>query len=733
MKPVSLRLVLVVPFVLQIFTAVGLTGYFSLRNGQKAVESLASQLRSEMSNRIDQHLDSYLETPRQINQMTIDAIDQGLLRPNDYASIGRYFWRQAKLFNAGYINYGKVTGEFAGAGQVTNNPADGMAISQISAATNQVMSYSIVNDRGDRVESGTDPTYDYRREAWYVDALAAGKPTWSKIYIWDGDAPPINISIAFSQPIYDAQDQIVGVIGVDLLLSKISDFLRQLQVSPNGKAFIIERNSLLVASSSAEQPFVERDGEVAKRLQAIDSRDPLIRSTSRFLLEQGNLPGIQTSQQLDFNFEGEHQYVQVTPWRDAFGLDWLVVITVPESDFMAQIHANRRTTILLCLLALLVSTLLGLLTARWIAQPVRRLSAASAAMANGQLDQQVARSPIRELDVLARSFNRMSEQLRNSFVSLETSNEDLETKVRDRTEELSQALQTLKQAQAQLVQQEKMSSLGQMVAGIAHEINNPVSFIHGNLAPLSRYVDDLVQAIELYQQHYPQPCSPIQVHAQAVDLPFVLQDLPHLIDSMRTGTDRICEIVLSLRNFSRLDEAQQKLVNLHDGIDSTLLLLQHRFKALPNRSAIVLTKQYAPLPPIECFAGQLNQVVMNLIDNAIDAIDAKFCNRSLDEVPRITIATATRATGVAIHISDNGCGMPEAVRSRMFDPFFTTKPVGDGTGLGLAISYQIIVEQHQGQLHCISTVNEGTQFSIELPLKLQNPPSQVEDSQAATI
>ncbi|NJL23056.1 MAG: guanylate cyclase, partial [Leptolyngbyaceae cyanobacterium SM1_3_5] len=292
MKSVALRLVLVVPFVLQIFAAVGLTGYLSLRNGQKAVELLAGKLRNEVSNRIDQHLDHYLETPKQINQMTIDAIDQGLLSPTDYASISRYFWRQAKLFNSGYINYGRVTGEFAGAGQVTNNPADGMAISQISAATNDVLSYSIVNDRGDRIGSGTDPTYDYRREAWYVDALAAGKPTWSKIYIWDGDAPPINISIAFSQPIYDEQNRVVGAIGVDLLLSKISDFLRQLQISQNGKAFIMERNGLLVASSSLEQPFVKAGEDVVERLRAIDSRDPLIRSTSRFLQEQGNLPAI---------------------------------------------------------------------------------------------------------------------------------------------------------------------------------------------------------------------------------------------------------------------------------------------------------------------------------------------------------------------------------------------------------------------------------------------------------
>lgn len=346
MKSVSLRLVLVVPFVLQISVAVGLTGYFSIRNGQKAVESLASQLCNEVSNRIDQHLDGYLKTPSQINQMAIDTIAQGLIAPNDFAALGRYFWGQAKQFNVGYINYGFATGEFAGAGFVESQQTKRPVIGE-TLTPKQFHSFS-TDSQGNRRQAVLDSSYDHRQEAWYIDAVRAGKPVWSNIYIWDiRDGKNPYVSIALSEPLRNSQGQIVGAIGVDLLLTQMSEFLRLLEVSPHGKAFILERNGLLVASSSFEPPYVEAAGGV-RRLRAIDSTDPLIRSTAQYLTDHNSLAAIQTSQQLDFDFQGERQYVQVTPWRDQYGLDWLVVIAVPKSDFMGQIYANTRTTILLC-------------------------------------------------------------------------------------------------------------------------------------------------------------------------------------------------------------------------------------------------------------------------------------------------------------------------------------------------------------------------------------------------
>jgi len=282
-----------------------------------------------------------------------------------------------------------------------------------------------------------------------------------------------------------------------------------------------------------------------------------------------------------------------------------------------------------------------------------------------------------------------------------------EMQLRQQTQELEITLRELKQTQAQLVQTEKMSGLGQLVAGVAHEINNPVNFIYGNVNHADSHVQDLLKLLQLYRKCYPNPVSDIQLEADEIDLDFLLQDLPKLFSSMKMGADRIRQIVLALRNFSRTDEADFKDVNIHDGIDSTLLILQNRLKGDSDRSDIAVIKDYGELPLVECYAGQLNQVFMNVLSNAIDALAN---HRS----PTIRIQTAIIDKTIQIHLSDNGSGMPESVQRRLFEPFFTTKPVGKGTGLGLSISYQIIVEKHGGLLKCISSP-EGTTFTIEIP------------------
>ncbi len=279
--------------------------------------------------------------------------------------------------------------------------------------------------------------------------------------------------------------------------------------------------------------------------------------------------------------------------------------------------------------------------------------------------------------------------------------------------ELQNTLYQLQTTQTQLIQSEKMSSLGQMVAGVAHEINNPVNFIHGNVTPASQYAQDVLNLLELYQQHYPNPPLYIQEEIEAVDLEFLKQDFIKILDSMKQGTQRIREIVLSLRNFSRLDEAEFKAVDIHEGIDSTLMILQNRLKAKPNFPEIKIVKNYAPLPPIDCFPSQLNQVLMNILANAIDALESQ---KSLT-TPQIQIHTKLLEDNrVAIHLSDNGSGIPLQIQSKLFDPFFTTKEVGKGTGLGLSISYQIVVNKHGGNLSCKSIPGEGTEFRIEIPV-----------------
>ncbi|MEW5856628.1 MAG: ATP-binding protein, partial [Cyanobacteriota bacterium] len=307
------------------------------------------------------------------------------------------------------------------------------------------------------------------------------------------------------------------------------------------------------------------------------------------------------------------------------------------------------------------------------------------------------------------------------------------------TQQLEQALHNLKQAQSQLIQTEKMSSLGQMVAGIAHEINNPVNFITGNLSHTSDYIQDLLDLVHLYQQHYTDPVPAIQAQEEEIDLDFIIDDLPKMLSSMQMGADRIRQIVLSLRNFSRLDEAEMKPVDIHEGIDNSLLILHSRLKPNGAYGGIQVLKEYGNLPLVDCYAGQLNQVFMNILSNAIDALDSQ------PEAKKITISTEirdrqkgngeetrssntpnrliadypspmTNDQAVVIRIRDNGPGMSEDVIKRLFDPFFTTKPVGKGTGLGLSISYQIVVEKHGGMLKCLSEPGKGAEFWIEIPL-----------------
>ncbi|PZV05090.1 MAG: hypothetical protein DCF22_24930 [Leptolyngbya sp.] len=290
------------------------------------------------------------------------------------------------------------------------------------------------------------------------------------------------------------------------------------------------------------------------------------------------------------------------------------------------------------------------------------------------------------------------------------------------TKGLEQTLQDVHRNQAQLVQTEKMASLGQLVAGVAHEINNPVNFIHGNLSHTDDYAQSLLGLIQLYQKHYPNPVPEIQLEADAVDLAFVQEDLPKLLASMQIGADRIRQIVLSLRNFSRMDESDYKAVDIHEGLESTLLILQHRLKARPERPAIELMKDYANLPLVECYPGQLNQVFMNILANAIDALEEMNAKRTYQEIQanpnQITIRTSVlEANWVEIAIADNGSGMPKPIQEQIFNPFFTTKPIGKGTGMGMSISYQVITEKHGGMLKCLSTPGAGTEFVIQLPIQ----------------
>mgnify|MGYP001794994987 CR=1 FL=1 len=333
-----------------------------------------------------------------------------------------------------------------------------------------------------------------------------------------------------------------------------------------------------------------------------------------------------------------------------------------------------------------------------------------------------------------------------TYSALEQRNNEFSQEIHERKAaegKLQLALSDLKQTQVQLIQSEKMSGLGQMVSGIAHEINNPVNFIHGNLSHLNHCVDDLLNLSRLYQETYPKPPERVRQELEDVDLDFLKADIPKLLTSMNVGTERIREIVKSLRNFSRLDEAAVKQADIHEGLESTLMILKHRLQPQGDRPAVEVVRCYGELPPVECYAGQLNQVFMNILANALDAMEAAVAadlktrercdlqassDNTLKELAPISSPlTLTTRLGpdqqtVMISIGDTGGGIPDSVLNKIFDPFFTTKPVGKGTGLGMSISHQIVTEHHQGTLTCLSTLGEGTEFTITIPTTQNQSP-----------
>ncbi|MEG4213827.1 PAS domain S-box protein [Microcoleus sp. Pol14C6] len=451
-----IRIVLVVPFALQTFAAVGLTGWLSLRNGRIAVNDVAAQLRAEVTSRIQQHIYTYLKTPHQINQLNLDAIRLGILNVQGGDNLQRYFSQQIKTFDKiSYIQFASQQKDFIGVERLD----DGKLQVQIS---NQSTGYNFQSyapsEFGEPTKLlKTTLNYDPRVRPWYIAPVQAGKPTWSKIYTYF-DAPKLAITAA--QPVYGEDGKLIGVLGSDLALSKLNQFLETLNIGQSGQTFIVERSGQLVANSTLEPPFIVSNG-VPKRIMAASSKNVLIRSTARYLTERfGDLHKIDSSRQLDFTIDGERQFLQVTPLSDSRGLDWLIVVAVPEADFMERINANTRYTVVMCLGALVLATAIGALTSRWIVVPIQRLSKAAEALSRGEwdgmaVDPRLMASVDREdeVGVLARSFNRMACQLEESFTTLE---DRVESAIADKNE----LILSLKKSQQKLALHLHQTPLG---------------------------------------------------------------------------------------------------------------------------------------------------------------------------------------------------------------------------------------------------------------------------------
>ncbi|MBD2447609.1 EAL domain-containing protein [Nostoc sp. FACHB-152] len=427
-----LRVVLVVPFVLQIFVSVGLTAFFSLKNGQKAVDEVALHLRNELTNRIHEYITDYMEEPQLVTQINANSIHSGELNLKDPKSLERHFWQQMQLFPyLSPIAFGSEQGEIYAVDRLRDGSLVIRTKNQLTAGKYHTYTTDSQGNRTKLIQVST--AFDPRTRPWYTKAVKASKITWTEIYPYFSS---LGLAISSTQPIYGQNGNLLGVTNATLSLSQLSKFLHGLKIGRSGKTFIIERSGNLVASSTNEKLFILNNPKAQgkhRRLSALASSDRTTRLTAQYLNKNfGNFQNIDSSQHLDFQIDGKRQFIQLLPFTDGNGLDWIIVLVVPEADFMEHIEANTRTTIVLCIATLILTTVTGIITSHWISQPISRLSTASREIANGRLDQTVIVEGIEELRVLAEAHNQMATQLQESFAELLKTNQQLKAEIAER-------------------------------------------------------------------------------------------------------------------------------------------------------------------------------------------------------------------------------------------------------------------------------------------------------------
>ncbi|MBZ8182730.1 hybrid sensor histidine kinase/response regulator [Oscillatoria salina] len=698
-KSIPLYLILVVPFLLQIFAIIGLTGYISLRKARKATDEMIIRLGEEIADRIELHTYSFLEQHHRIHQSILASIEGGRIDVNNFAQLECYFWEQVKQPDVvDYLIFGNPEGNVL----AIQREEDGQIIVKVrDRTTNSKRNIYQLDDRCQRGELlGTQGDYDVTTRPWYQAAIVAGTHTWGPIYPEVGEA---KLETSPVVPIYTSEKELIGVLGMEISLEQIADFLRDIHISPSGVAFIVDRSGEIVASSTSELPLKIVKGKT-ERLQAIESSQPIIRATSQKLIEQlDNFEQINRQRDFIFKENGSRIIVEVEPIKGFHGIDWLTVVAIPEADFTKEINSYIRQVIFLCIFALILATVTGIFASRLLSQSIHQISQASQALASGKLNRKVKRSSVNELDILAQSFNQMADQLRQSFSALELANQQLEQRVKKRTKELEAA-----KVNADNANRAKSDFLAKM----SHELRTPLNAILGFTQLINR--DENLSA----------------EHRKYMTI-------------INNSGEHLLNLINDILEMSKIEAGRltfkETKFDLYGLLDSVEAMLHLKAK---SKNLELIFDRASELPRyVQTDESKLRQILINLVGNAIKftrtgsvilqiSVVNTLPQNSLPEnsltEPRIT----NKEVKVLFAVIDTGAGIKSEEIDKLFQPFAQTETglkSGQGTGLGLPISAKF-VQMFGGEISVVSQPNQGSKFSFEVSLKVIEE-EQIEKSQ----